>query len=190
MNIHYKRFIKNLRVFLGVSMAIALGFYLSTAVSTAEEESPFSVGDSIKTTANVNVRGYPPGIDGEIWGSQVAGSTGTIIGGPIFADDYIWWNVNYLYAPDGWSAETYFQKSTSTPTPTPTSTLSVGDSIKTTAKVDVRGNPGLNYQIWGSQGSGSNGKITRGPVYANATSNIYTFRRRFNKNYRKSRCSR
>jgi starvation-inducible outer membrane lipoprotein len=38
-------------------------------------------------------------------GTQSYGATGTIIGGPVEADGYRWWQINYDNNPDGWSIE-------------------------------------------------------------------------------------
>jgi hypothetical protein len=46
-------------------------------------------------------------------------SQGTIIGGPSFANNLWWWNVNFTSGVDGWAAETYLVSSTNALTPYP-----------------------------------------------------------------------
>jgi len=69
----------------------------------------FSIGDTVKTTDRLNTRGYP-GTSREIWGTQRANATGKIIDGPVVADGFTWWQIDFQYAPDGWSVENYLSK--------------------------------------------------------------------------------
>lgn len=92
----------------------------------------FSINDRVQTIANLSVRSSPS-LSGSLLGIQSNGSLGTIIGGPTFADNYWWWNVNYDNNPDGWSAEDYLQKFVpDTVSPSVPSGLSAG-AVSTTA---------------------------------------------------------
>src|SRR3989344_4174855 len=112
-----KKFIFNIVLTASI---IVVGFLFSAGILTDMSSgqsvvnavgNQFIIGDAIKATAKVDVRGIP-GLQNEIWGSQVSGSTGTIIDGPVFLDGYTWWRVNYRWAPDGWSVETYLETPT------------------------------------------------------------------------------
>src|SRR3989344_6818544 len=66
----------------------------------------FSVGDRVQTTATLSVRATPS-IYGTLLGSQIAGASGVIAGGPYYANGYWWWKVDYSNNIDGWSVENY-----------------------------------------------------------------------------------
>jgi chitodextrinase len=76
------------------------------AVSAAS----FNVGDSINTADKINIRSCAS-ISCAKLGTQTAGMTGTVTGGPATADGHTWWNINYNSGADGWSSGTYLQKS-------------------------------------------------------------------------------
>ncbi len=96
---------------------------VSIGTVTLPPTQKFAVGDTVQTTANLNVRGTA---GGTLLGQQPLGALGKVLAGPVAAGDGIWWNVDYVNAPDGWSFEGYLVKSTVTPPPgnTPTVTLS------------------------------------------------------------------
>lgn len=74
---------------------------------TLDPSTKFFVGDRIMTTANLYVRSEPNGAE---LGIQPRKSTGTVVGGPVWADGYWWWEINYDNDPDGWSVERYLRK--------------------------------------------------------------------------------
>jgi subtilisin len=79
-------------------------------ISVSEYQVPvvsnkFQIGDRVKTQGRINVRDNPAG--NEV-GDQKNGE-GTIVGGPVFAADYWWWEVNYTTDPDGWSVENWLR---------------------------------------------------------------------------------
>jgi len=61
----------------------------------ASAQSTLSVGQRVKTTANVNVRSKPTNAKKNVLCIQTTGSVGTIVGGPTVATGYTWWNVNF-----------------------------------------------------------------------------------------------
>ncbi len=69
----------------------------------------FSLNDRVQTIADLNVRATPS-TSGTFLGKQPTGALGTVIGGPVFADGYTWWNINYDTGADGWSIENYLVK--------------------------------------------------------------------------------
>jgi len=73
----------------------------------------FSIGDSIKTTALLNVRSTA---NGTMLGTQPINAQGIITAGPVYIAGFNWWNIDYVNTPDGWSVEHYFIKTTPAPT--------------------------------------------------------------------------
>lgn len=64
----------------------------------------FSIGDWVQTTASLNVR-EGSGLNYTILGTMPLGTVGQIMGGPVEADGYVWWDVDYDMAIRGWSVE-------------------------------------------------------------------------------------
>lgn len=65
----------------------------------------FAPSDRVYTDDAVKVRTTPV-IASPPMGIQASGTPATIIGGPVFADEFTWWNVDYDdSAEDGWSIE-------------------------------------------------------------------------------------
>jgi hypothetical protein len=90
----------------------------SSNTSTVSSIVPYTllkVGDAVVTTDRVSLRALPAGT---ISGTIEAGTTGTIIGGPITATldgtSYTWWNVRYG-TRIGWNASRYMAKVGATP---------------------------------------------------------------------------
>jgi hypothetical protein len=44
-------------------------------------------------------------LSGAVVGEQPAGALGVVAAGPVSADGYTWWQINYDNAPDGWSIQ-------------------------------------------------------------------------------------
>ncbi len=72
----------------------------------------FSIGSVVRVTGGyLNVRSAPS-TSGALLGTQPVPANqsydhGIVVGGPISANDYIWWNVDYHTGPDGWGIENY-----------------------------------------------------------------------------------
>jgi chitodextrinase len=73
----------------------------------------FNIGDTMTVAENVNVRSCAS-VSCDKLGTQSAGITGIVAGGPATADGHTWWNINYNSGTDGWSSGTYLQKSGTT----------------------------------------------------------------------------
>jgi hypothetical protein len=78
---------------------------LSPSRFRCSAQSTLSVGQRVKTTANVNVRSKPTNAKKNVLCIQTTGSVGAIVGGPIVATGYIWLNVNFDSKCDGWAAK-------------------------------------------------------------------------------------
>jgi len=79
--------------------------------------SQFSMGEMIRTTANVNVR-TGPSLASRSLAVSIVGTQGTVIGGPTSADGYIWWEISFIGGINGWTVGNYLQ-SVATITPPP-----------------------------------------------------------------------
>jgi len=64
----------------------------------------FEMEQRVKTLTTLNVRSAP-GTSATNLGTQSFSSKGTVVGGPVYANSYWWWQVDYDSGPDGWSAE-------------------------------------------------------------------------------------
>lgn len=67
----------------------------------------FKPGDRVKVvsdTLNVRSEAY-----GDLLGSQPVGALGTISEGGVLNGGFVWWNVDYDNAPDGWSAQNWLE---------------------------------------------------------------------------------
>ncbi|MDO8521176.1 MAG: Ig-like domain-containing protein, partial [bacterium] len=90
------------------NMATAAAVTVTTG-SVAPPSNQFVIGDRVQTTAVLNVRATPA-TAGTLLGTQTTGAQGAVIGGPIAADGFTWWNINYDTGVDGWSVEDYLAK--------------------------------------------------------------------------------
>ncbi len=61
-----------------------------------------------------------PSISGLLVGTQPVGAYGSVISGPVQADNLNWWNINYEKGVDGWTDENSLVQVTPTPLPIPT----------------------------------------------------------------------
>lgn len=87
----------------------------SQKLIVGHELAKFSTGDRVRTTANVNVRtgpgtSYPEITDPDYPGYAPAGSTGVVLSGPVSANGYVWWEIQYDAGYTGWSAENWLEK--------------------------------------------------------------------------------
>ena len=139
-----------------------LGIPFVPAVTEAKYvPKPFHKGDFVKTTANLNVR-KNPGLHSKILWTAPKGKVGKIIGGPAYANGYIWWKVDWLNGKKGWSAQNWLVGINYCPIP---KLFSKGDFVKTTERLKVRKHPGLTSKILWIAPKGKIGKIIGGPIY-------------------------
>ena len=93
----------------------------------------FAVSDRIQVYGgSVRVRSTPS-TSGTSLGTQTSGKLGTVVGGPVTANGYIWWNVNYDTGADGWSIQNrlrlYVTTTTDTTLPTVAFTAPAASAI-------------------------------------------------------------
>lgn len=65
-----------------------------------------ALGDRIGTTNYLNVR-VSSSLTASTLGTQPVNTLGTILDGPIIANGYTWWKIDYDTGPDGWSVENW-----------------------------------------------------------------------------------
>jgi len=79
----------------------------------------FTIGQRVQATTNINVRATAD-TTGTLLGTQTLGSLGTVTSGPVTADSFNWWQINYDTGADGYSAEDFLSVySVSPPPPSP-----------------------------------------------------------------------
>jgi uncharacterized protein YgiM (DUF1202 family) len=83
------------------------------ALQQASSSAKFTIGDKVQTTAGTNVRNLPSLTGTKILGTQPAGATGVVQGGPFNSSSTFWWNINYDSGANGWSIEDNLAKVTS-----------------------------------------------------------------------------
>jgi hypothetical protein len=79
---------------------------VSITVGNPPDPGQLNIGDRVEVNIDPSLRvRSSPEIAGTILGSQPLGGLGTIIAGPVSADGYTWWQINYDNSPDGWSIQ-------------------------------------------------------------------------------------
>ena len=74
------------------------------------DDSEIHKGDTVRVTTGLNVR-TEPGTSGSKITTMAAGSTGTVLEGPVSAEGYTWWRISYDDGTTGWSADNWLEKS-------------------------------------------------------------------------------
>ncbi len=82
---------------------------VSATATSGTPNSDYRVGDKIQLIKATNVRSTA-GLNGNLLGQQQIGSTGTIVSGPLSADNITWWNVKFNNGVDGYCGEDNYQK--------------------------------------------------------------------------------
>jgi hypothetical protein len=92
-------------------------------ITSQSTNTKFPIGAKIATTNVLNVRNAPGTSSSTIISTKTTGSTGTTIAGPIYADGFTWWQIQYDDGTTGWSEDKRLE--------------SVPANQKTTAAVDA-----------------------------------------------------
>ena len=95
----------------------------------------FNKGDRVRTTSDnkLNVR-RDPGTSSPSIGTMVKGSMGTIVNGPVFADNLNWWKLEYDSGITGWSSGKWLELVYETQPPTADS-LDEGNNLESKGKI-------------------------------------------------------
>jgi len=79
---------------------------VSITVGNAALPGQFNIGDRVMVNSDPTLRvRSTAALAGTVLGEQPVGTLGTVVAGPVNADGYKWWQINYDSAPDGWSIE-------------------------------------------------------------------------------------
>lgn len=127
-------------------------------VTTPPADAEFPVGSQAVTTAALNIRSGA-GLSYPIIVTLWAGAPVTITGAPVAADGYTWYPIKTAYGTTGWVAGE-FLTSGSVPTPE----FAVGESVVTTAALNLRSGAGLSYSVIVVLWEGAPLTITGAPV--------------------------
>ena len=76
---------------------------------TPDPSTKFTNGNRVQVTENLNIRGTPS-VNGILLGTQPTNALGTVTGGPTFANNFWWWNINFDSGADGWVVENYLKE--------------------------------------------------------------------------------
>ena len=68
----------------------------------------FSAGDVVWAASDLHVRSGP-GLNYSVIDTMIKGNRGVVISGPVNADGYNWWYINYSVGATGWSAENWLE---------------------------------------------------------------------------------
>lgn len=97
-------------VFNRTTPTSATGVAAGGAVSVLNRTGPSAggAGERVATIDNLNVRNAP-GLSATVLGVQPPGTLGTVIGGPVFADGFRWWRVDFDTGVDGWVVQDFLE---------------------------------------------------------------------------------
>lgn len=85
---------------------------IASATTLAPAANKFTIGDRIIVVQDTATRATPSSASTSL-GSHSVGELGTITGGPVAAEGFTWWQINYDIGADGWSGhEDRFDKYT------------------------------------------------------------------------------
>lgn len=91
--------------------SVSRTFTITSSVNTDTTplaSSKFVAGQTITATDAINVRSSAL-LSATKLGTQPQSAIGTVVGGPVEADGYWWWNIDWANAPDGWSVENWLE---------------------------------------------------------------------------------
>ncbi len=136
--------------------------YVASAFLTPVNGIGFSIGDTVFVDTDLlNVRSGP-GTGYSVIDAIAYGTNGLIVDGPVFADGYTWYELNYVGgSSDGWVASDFLSLVTSG------GGFGIGDIVAVdSASLNVRSGPGTGYAVIDTLFSGNQGVVTDGPVSA------------------------
>jgi uncharacterized protein YraI len=138
------------------------GWVASDFLALASTGGGFAVGDIVAVDSGpLNVRSGP-GTGYAVIDTLTAGNQGVVLDGPVSADGYTWYQLNYSFGGYvGWVAGEYLSYAGG-------GGIAIGDNVTvTTNSLNVRSGPGTGYAVIDSLNSGDRGVVLDGPVDAN-----------------------
>ncbi|TXG82525.1 MAG: hypothetical protein E6R14_06595 [Thermomicrobiales bacterium] len=130
----------------------------------------FAPGDSVRTTARVNLRSGPSTSAG-ILRVIPSKTTGTVTGPGVTSGGVMFYPISISGYPTGYVAGSYLQRVTvsASPTRTPSPTVACVTIRYTTANVNLRSGPGTNYRRIATILEGTQVNLTGAPRRINGT---------------------
>ncbi|MEK7638759.1 MAG: SBBP repeat-containing protein [Patescibacteria group bacterium] len=137
---------------------------VGTSVPAVTPVSELSSGSSaVVTDGPLNIRSSA---GGGVLGTQPTSATGVIVGGPVVANGYTWWKVDFKDGPDGWCAGSFLASASTVVTPTAASTFTQNSRVVVAlGPLNVRSS--ASGSVTGTQATGASGTLVEGPVTAN-----------------------
>jgi len=129
-------------------------------------EGAFDTGESIRVTANLNLRSAAS-TAGSVIVVLLAGTTGSVIGGPTSANGFTWWNIQTNQGT-GWAVEDWLEETDggAEPPPPPDGVFDIGDSVRVTERANFRTAAGTSNRVIRVLQVGTTGTIQSGPTNA------------------------
>lgn len=136
------------------------GWVAGDFLSLSSTGGGFSIGDTLSVTSGgLNVRSGPALGNGVV-DTLAYGQLVDVIDGPVAADGYTWYQVQYASFYNGWVAGEYLAYVTGN--------FAIGDIVTVTSdNLNVRSGPGTGYAIIDTLNTGNQGVVLDGPVSAN-----------------------
>ena len=138
------------------------GWVAGDFLSLASTGGGFAVGDIVAVdSARLNVRSGP-GTGYAIIDTLNSGDQGVVLDGPVSADGYTWYQVNYSFGGyTGWVAGEFLSYVSG-------GGFGIGDNVTVTSNnLNVRSGPGTSYAVIDSLNTGDQGVVLDGPASAN-----------------------
>ena len=133
----------------------------------------FLPGDTVQTTARVNFRSGP-GTNYSVVAVASSGTLATITGSPVASGSYLWYPMEITGVGSGWIASNYLSlvamgNPEPTKTPTPLGGIGIGETVYTTANLNIRTGPGTGYSPIGVAPKGTAAVVTGSAIKVGST---------------------
>ena len=156
------------RTWYGVSGGTGVGGGWVDAADIALPPQPVTaIGQNYRVTESMNFRNGA-GLGYAVIGSLASGSTGTVIGGPVNANGYRWWQVRASNGSQGWAASNWMVSTSggSTPTDPPPPSggkFTIGDTARVTENLNMRSGASTGNGVIAVLPAGTTGRVSAGP---------------------------
>jgi peptidoglycan/xylan/chitin deacetylase (PgdA/CDA1 family)/uncharacterized protein YgiM (DUF1202 family) len=109
-----------------------------------------------------------PGFASTVLARMALGTRGTVLGGPTWADGYVWYQIRTTAYGTGWASGRYLRLvPPGAPTPPPSGGIAIGATVETTlANLNLRSAPSLSASIVSYMALGTRGTVLAGPTWS------------------------
>ena len=122
----------------------------------------FQVGDTVETTASVNIRPRP-GVAQGVISTQPAGARFVISQAAIGVTDYVWYGVFNDAVGGGWVVQNYLRKVSSSPPPPSSGKFAINDLATVTETLNLRSGTSTSNGVVAVLPAGTSARILAGP---------------------------